>query len=56
MGILYLNVELPLYEEKTGKAYPVMRFSDWGMAIPGLGARSLAIAPDERVGHWPCAS
>ncbi len=36
MGILYLNVELPLYEEKTGKAFPVMRFSDWGMAIPGL--------------------
>jgi NitT/TauT family transport system substrate-binding protein len=36
MGILYLNVELPLYEEKTGKTYPVLRLSDWGMAIPGL--------------------
>lgn len=36
MGILYLNVELPLYEEKTGKVFPVLRFSDWGMPIPGL--------------------
>jgi len=36
MGILYLNVELPLYEEKTGKTYPILRLSDWGMSIPGL--------------------
>jgi len=41
MGILYLNVELPLYEEKTGKAFPVMRLSDWGMSLPGLAIVAL---------------
>jgi NitT/TauT family transport system substrate-binding protein len=36
MSILYLNVELPLYEEKTGKKFPVLKFSDWGVPVPGL--------------------